>query len=145
MRLSRPPLTTIIGSALRTARTSRAYSQAEVAERAGLAAEAYGRLERGGIVPRADTLVRLAVALGVTTDSLVGLAMGNEAVQAQSSAEAGDERPGLLKRREARRLLKRLDGASPRTLQLLDLLLAAVEKDAARPRAARPAATKRRR
>ena len=38
-----------------------------------MSTEAYGRLERGGVMPRAETLRRLAVALSVSADLLLGL------------------------------------------------------------------------
>ena len=149
MRHPRHSLSETIGTALKNARQRRAWSQAEVAERVGIAAEVYGRLERGRIVPRADTLVRLAVALEVTADTLLGLAMGNEAPQPPPEVATEDDQAALLRRRETRRLLRRLDAASPRTLQLLDLLLGAIQKDAARgclgPRKQSATASKRRR
>lgn len=69
---------------LRQLRMSLGYSQAEAAERLGLAAEAYGRLERGSVLPRVSTLVRLAKLFNVSTDSLLGL-------QNVSDGEAGPE------------------------------------------------------
>jgi transcriptional regulator with XRE-family HTH domain len=141
MKILPDSLATTIGEALKRARTQRSWSQAETAERAGIAVEVYGRLERGRIVPMATTLVRLAVALGASTDSLVGLGMPNHEPLVLE-ADAPEGKGSLLKRREARRLLRRLDAASPRTLQLLDLLLSAIAKDAAR---ARPKTPKRKR
>lgn len=58
---------------VRAQRVAHGYSQAEAAEELGLAAEAYGRLERGQVLPRVETLVRLASVYGVTTDELLGL------------------------------------------------------------------------
>ena len=58
---------------LRGARRARGLTQGEVAERVDMSTEAYGRLERGGVMPRAETLRRLAVALSVSADLLLGL------------------------------------------------------------------------
>jgi transcriptional regulator with XRE-family HTH domain len=48
-------------------------TQAELADAAGIDASAVSRYERGVTEPRAYTLLALAVALGTTTDYLVGL------------------------------------------------------------------------
>jgi transcriptional regulator with XRE-family HTH domain len=55
------------------ARTERGMTQAELADAAGIDASAVSRYERGVTEPRAYTLLALAVALGTTTDYLVGL------------------------------------------------------------------------
>lgn len=67
------PLSEIIAERMRGARQALGLTQAEAAERCGLAPEAYGRLERGLALPRADTLVALAQALEVSSDHLLGL------------------------------------------------------------------------
>jgi len=61
-------------AALRAAREAGEMSQSELAERAGISAEAYGRLERGRVLPRAETLVRLAQSLRMPADALLGIA-----------------------------------------------------------------------
>lgn len=58
---------------LRELRTSLGFSQAEAAEGVGLAPETYGRLERGSVLPRVGTLIRLALLFNVSTDYLLGL------------------------------------------------------------------------
>jgi transcriptional regulator with XRE-family HTH domain len=60
-------------AALRSAREASGWSQADLAHRVGLSVEAYGRLERGRVLPRASTLVRLARSLNVGLDDLLGL------------------------------------------------------------------------
>ena len=60
-------------NALRAAREACGWSQADLAGRVGISVEAYGRLERGRVLPRAATLVRLARALNVRVDDLLGL------------------------------------------------------------------------
>jgi transcriptional regulator with XRE-family HTH domain len=57
---------------LKTARDLRELSQAELAERAGLQASAVSHFETGSRKPSFDNLRRLADALDVTTDYLLG-------------------------------------------------------------------------
>lgn len=116
--------------ALRSARETRGWTQAEAAERAGIAMEVYGRLERGRTLPRADTLARLAVVLHVSADALLGIAEAGSALLPEQVRTAEAEEAYALSRPELRRLARRLQVASPRTLRLLDLLLAAIFKDA---------------
>lgn len=66
-------LSAVFGKNLRAQRERIGLTQAEVASEVGLAVEAYGRLERGYALPRAQTLVALAKLLGTSTDSLLGL------------------------------------------------------------------------
>jgi transcriptional regulator with XRE-family HTH domain len=61
-----------IGRRAREARTALQLTQAEVAERVDLAAEVYGRLERGGMLPSVPTLMRIASVLSVEPSVLVG-------------------------------------------------------------------------
>ncbi len=102
------------------ARRARGLTQAELAERAGVAVEVFGRLERGRALPRADTLVRLAAALSMSTDTLLGLAPGAPVPRA---AEAEMEYVG---RPEMRRLVRRLRHVSPRTVRLLAALVSSL-------------------
>lgn len=108
---------------LRAARNALGWTQAELSERVGIAVEAYGRLERGGVLPRADTLVRLSGALGASTDSLLGLSSDASAfrrVAAEPEGEYGV--PG-----ETRKLVRRLRTESRRTARLLDALEASLQ------------------
>lgn len=112
---------------LRDARRARGWTQAELAERVGIAVEVCGRLERGRVLPRADTLVRLAAALGVSADALLGLDAGRprERLVAEPEGEYADPP-------ELSRLVRRLRKQSRRTLRLLDGLVASLG-DGARP------------
>ena len=60
------------GSTLRRFRTSRGLSQEALAERAGLAADYLGFIERGENVPTLVVLLKLARALEVDASELVG-------------------------------------------------------------------------
>lgn len=103
---------------LRAARRARGWTQAELAERAGIAVEVCGRLERGHVLPRTDTLVQLASALRVTTDALLGIAPPRERSAAEPEAEYAPP--------EMRRLVRRLRGESRRTIRQLDLFLSSL-------------------
>jgi transcriptional regulator with XRE-family HTH domain len=107
---------------LRAARQARGWTQAELAERVGIAVEVCGRLERGGVLPRADTLVRLSQALGVRTDALLGLGP-ERAGDAAERAAAREPEADYAGRPELKRLMRRLKGESPRTVRLLVALL----------------------
>jgi transcriptional regulator with XRE-family HTH domain len=65
-----------VGHALRVARQRAGLTQQEVARAIGLNPLAYGRLERGKLLPSLTTLVRLSRVLHTPTDVLVGLALG---------------------------------------------------------------------
>jgi len=109
---------------LKATRQARGWTQAELAERVGLAPEACGRLERGSILPRVETLVRLAEALGVGCDTLLGM---GEAPP--TPARTREDESEYASPPELRRLLGRLKKASPKTLRLLAALLSALEED----------------
>lgn len=68
---STPP-TEIFPERLRAARELRAYSQVQLARRTGLQASAVSHFETGARKPSFDNLKRLADALDVTTDYLLG-------------------------------------------------------------------------
>ena len=67
-------------SRLRGAREKRALSQAELAQRAGLQASAVSHFETGNRKPSFDNLRRLADALDVTTDYLLGRVKSNQGI-----------------------------------------------------------------
>jgi transcriptional regulator with XRE-family HTH domain len=64
--------TDIFPERLRVARESRQLSQSKLAERAGLQVSAVSHFETGNRKPSFDNLRRLADALNVTTDYLLG-------------------------------------------------------------------------
>jgi transcriptional regulator with XRE-family HTH domain len=117
------PLAATFARELRAARQGRGWTQAELAERAGLVIEACGRLERGRVLPRADTLVRLTAALGVSSDALLGLTPGAGTSRARAVAEQAAE---YAESPELRRLVRRLRGESSRTIRLIDGLVSSV-------------------
>ncbi|WP_095989011.1 helix-turn-helix domain-containing protein [Cystobacter fuscus] len=62
-----------IGEAARTARERLGLTQAQVAQKAGMSAQVYGRIERGGMMPSVPALRRLAAALGVSPAVLLDM------------------------------------------------------------------------
>ncbi|SEL13520.1 DNA-binding transcriptional regulator, XRE-family HTH domain [Stigmatella aurantiaca] len=63
-----------IGSAARDARTHLGLTQAEVAEKLGIAHMVYSRLERGKMLPSVQTLLRMCAVLHISSDELLGIA-----------------------------------------------------------------------
>ena len=63
----------MIGEAARTAREGLGLTQAQVAQKAGMSAQVYGRIERGGMMPSVPALRRLAAALGVSPAVLLDM------------------------------------------------------------------------
>ncbi|MET0403916.1 MAG: helix-turn-helix transcriptional regulator [Cystobacter sp.] len=63
----------VVGQAAREARERLDMNQAEVARAAGISAVVYGRIERGMMLPAVPTLRKIATALGISTDVLLGL------------------------------------------------------------------------
>lgn len=67
-----PAPSAIFPSRLRAARDLRGLNQEQLAQRSGLQGSAISHFETGGRKPSFDNLKRLADALGVTTDFLLG-------------------------------------------------------------------------
>lgn len=72
---------------LREARGSR--TQVQVASAIGIKQQAYGRYEKGEVLPGAETLQKICFTLGVSADWLLGLDGGTQPnIQASRSAVA---------------------------------------------------------
>ncbi|HEY8530883.1 MAG TPA: helix-turn-helix transcriptional regulator [Limnochorda sp.] len=63
---------TELGQRLQALRVQRGLTQVQLAQRAGVSQTVIARLEAGKRSGRLETWVRLAAALGVTLDELVG-------------------------------------------------------------------------
>jgi transcriptional regulator with XRE-family HTH domain len=100
-----------LGNVAREARRHSGLTQEDVAERMGLAAEVYGRLERGNMLPSLPTLMRLCLVLHVEPNELLGFDSHHSPpwLGAYASTET-DEPP------ELRRLLRALRELGPRQL-----------------------------
>lgn len=59
-----------LGKRIRTLRKSKALTQEELGEKAGLSYKFVGEIERGEVNPSLDSLVRIAKALGVKAGDL---------------------------------------------------------------------------
>lgn len=119
-----------IGAAAREARRSLELTQEDAAERIGVSAEFYARIERGNALPSIPTFARIVTALGVSADQLLGLRPrldspeeDTEAQPAWTSASPPADSP------EIRRLVRRLRKASPATLRLVTMLVKELERN----------------
>jgi transcriptional regulator with XRE-family HTH domain len=103
-------------------------TQADVAERIGMASEVYGRLERGHMLPSVQNLRRLCVVLNVPPHELLGLGENLAA-----PAPAKDKAAPINKVREddtpeMRRLMRNLRKLSPVQLKLMNLVASAMQQ-----------------
>ncbi|WP_164019473.1 helix-turn-helix domain-containing protein [Pyxidicoccus trucidator] len=100
-------LATRIGSAAREARTQLGLTQAEVAEKLGLAHMVYSRLERGKMLPSVQTLLRMCSVLRISSDELLGLADEEEGAKSGKKGERGQG--GAPKLRQLTGLARKMD------------------------------------
>jgi transcriptional regulator with XRE-family HTH domain len=121
-------LASMLGAASRAARVRMGLTQADVAERIGMASEVYGRLERGHMLPSVQNLRRLCVVLNVPPHELLGL--GENLAAPPPTKEKG---VGATKAREddtpeMRRLMRNLRKLSPVQLKLMNLVASAMQQ-----------------
>jgi transcriptional regulator with XRE-family HTH domain len=115
-------LASTIGAAARAARMRLELTQADVAERIDVATEVYGRLERGGMLPSVQTLLKLCHELNVSSDELLGLTP-----HGPSTRSTTVEVPALpTERPEIRRLLRSLRQLESSHVKLLGLVAKAL-------------------
>lgn len=60
-----------VGGKLFSFRKSKGFTQAEVAEKAGLSDRTYADIERGSVNMRVDTLLKICDALNITPDEIL--------------------------------------------------------------------------
>jgi len=89
-----------LGEATRAARERLQMNQAAIAKDAGISPAVYGRIERGHMMPAVLTLRRVAVALGISADVLLGITSKEVAKKMDEPAPEGDLSP------EVRRLVR---------------------------------------
>lgn len=68
----------LIAKRIRTKRTELGLTQKDLAEQVGVTPPAINRFEKGEKSPSVDTLLKLAKALGVSTDFLLGAESGED-------------------------------------------------------------------
>lgn len=116
-------LASTVGEASRQARMRAGLTQADVAEKIGVATEVYGRMERGKMLPSVPTLLRLSVALRSGPDELMGMAPRN----GNEESPWADEVPsGLDDTPEMRRLLRSLRRLKRPQIKLMHLVATAI-------------------
>ncbi|MCY1018302.1 helix-turn-helix domain-containing protein [Pyxidicoccus sp. MSG2] len=123
-------LASMLGAASRAARVRMGLTQADVAERIGMASEVYGRLERGHMLPSVQNLRRLCVVLHVPPHELLGLGEDlsapppakDKAAPNVANKAREDDTP------EMRRLMRNLRKLSPVQLKLMNLVASAMHQ-----------------
>jgi len=100
--VTKKKLTEHMGGALRTARLEAELTQADVAERVGVATEVYGRMERGLLTPSVPSLRKLCLTLRLDANAALGLGSRGPAAWLKEPASPSQEPPRL------RRLLRTL-------------------------------------
>ena len=104
--LTKKKMTVHLGEVLREARLKAELTQADVAERVGVATEVYGRIERGNLTPSVPSLRRLCVALRVDANAVLNLNNHEAATWLQAPAPTPEESPQM---RRLLRTLRQLD------------------------------------
>ncbi|MFL5356114.1 helix-turn-helix domain-containing protein [Archangium sp.] len=89
-----------LGEATRAARERLQMNQAAIAKDAGISPAVYGRIERGHMMPAVLTLRKVAVALGISADVLLGITSKEVAKKMDEPPPEGDLSP------EVRRLVR---------------------------------------
>lgn len=99
-------LTEHLGAALREARLKAEWTQADVAERVGVATDVYGRMERGHMTPSVLNLRTLCRVLRLGADTALGLKPHETLASEAEEPATEDDSPRL---RRLVRTLRQLD------------------------------------
>lgn len=102
-----------IGAALRAARKLLELSQEDAAERLGISAEFYGRIERGNASPSIETFARMVPGLGLDCGAIFGV-------------QGGEVPAPLIEHKDppnVRAALRALRKANPRTVSIVRMVL----------------------
>lgn len=116
-------LSKALGDGARLARQQAGLTQADVAERIGVATEVYGRLERGLLMPSVPTLRRLCVALRLQADVLLSLGTGTTPAWVESVPPPEKEGPQM------RRLMRHVRKLNPAQLRALSIVAATLRRE----------------
>ncbi|WP_308809547.1 helix-turn-helix domain-containing protein [Archangium lansingense] len=123
-RESKQKLAKSLGDGARAARQKAGLTQADVAERIGVATEVYGRLERGLLMPSVPTLRRICMALHLPADSLLALGTGQPSVWEEAPPPPpAPEEPAM------RRLMRHVRKLSPTQIRALSLVAATLRRE----------------
>lgn len=104
--LTKKKMTVHLGEALREARSKAELTQADVADRVGVATEVYGRMERGNLTPSLLTLRKLCMVLRLNASAALGLEADEGTAWLQGPVPIPEESPQL---RRLLRTLRQLD------------------------------------
>lgn len=115
-------LSKALGDSAREARQRAGLTQADVAERIGVATEVYGRLERGLLMPSVPTLRRLCVALHMAADTLLALSTAHPPAWAELPPPPPE---GV----QMRRLMRHVRRLTPHQLRALSMVAATLRKE----------------
>lgn len=122
-RLQPERLQRSLGETARAARERLGLTQAQVAQRTGLAPNVYGRIERGGMMPAVPTLRKLALTLVISADALLALRREEVTASVEAPAPQGHLSPELL------HLVGMLRGWRPAKVKRLIRVLRVLEKE----------------
>ncbi|MFE6408544.1 helix-turn-helix domain-containing protein [Streptomyces sp. NPDC057837] len=78
-----------VGDHIRGVREHHNLSQQDVCGRSGIDVASYSRIEQGHSSPKLDTLIRIADAIGVELDELVGRGGADRAHPQRGEADGG--------------------------------------------------------
>lgn len=95
MTSQKKKLSVHLGETFRAARQQAGLTQAEVAERVGLATEVYGRIERGNTRPSVRSLRRLCMVLQVDANAALAIDGHESARWSQPSTPVQKDPPKL--------------------------------------------------
>nr|WP_233261849.1 helix-turn-helix transcriptional regulator [Vitiosangium sp. GDMCC 1.1324] len=112
-----------LGDAAREARQHARLTQADVAERIGVATEVYGRLERGLLMPSVPTLRRLCVALRLPADALLALGSAQPPTWVEPPEPSEPEEPQM------RRLMRHVRKLNATQLRALSMVAATLRRE----------------
>ena len=110
-----------MGEALRVARAQAVWTQADVAERVGVATEVYGRMERGQLTPSVPNLRKLCAVLRMDAGEALDLGATGTAAWLKESAHEAAESPRM---RRLMRTLRQMDDKKLAALSVVARTLA---------------------
>jgi transcriptional regulator with XRE-family HTH domain len=105
-----------MGEVAREARKKAELTQEDVANRIGIAAEVYGRFERGDMLPSVPTLVRLCRVLRLDANVVLGFSSKQVPAWVEQSLPEGEDPPAV------RRLLRTVRQLNPRQRWALSIM-----------------------